>query len=192
MGNSISTRNVQTLQNNGEGNPQPPLERDIVTNGNLLPIENQQPFTCSSPTLQETNLNGINCDKHLDGGLQTESFSKDQRIENGQKDLGKLKYVSKSSLSADLFNKEILIVINDCYNGKIKNMVNGTAQHPKTRNPTKSPAATNSNNSAGSSRDHSDNEHITNETIMTMTTKSPLSTVTPVPEVIMFLFVTPN
>lgn len=195
MGTSFSGSNVQPHQSNGDNNSQQPLERDIVTND--IPIGNQQPFTCSSPTLQvfDANLNGINRDEHLNGGIQTESFPKEQRTDNGRKNQSNLRYVNKSNLSADLFDREIVIVIKDFFNDSVKDMVNSTAQHPKTRNPTKSTVATNSNcstssnNSVGSTRDSTDKEHITNETIMTMTTKSSLSTGTPIPEVIINVFI---
>jgi len=71
----------------------------------------------------------------------------------------------------------------------IRDMVNSTAQHPKTRNPTTSTVAINSNNNTNNipitpTQDQSHvNEHITDETIMITTTKSPLSTITPVIEV---------
>lgn len=192
MGNFVSYRNVQTIQNNEENSSQS-LEKNIATDGSVTPSVNQQQLACSSPTGQvlTINLNGTKPDNNLDEKLQQEIFLKDQSDENHLKNHSKLIITEKTKNipSEDIFRKELVVVIDNCYNDMIKNMVNSTAQHPKTRNPTNSAVATNSNNTAGdntatSTRDPTlVKDHITDETIMIMTSKSPLSNMTPVPEV---------
>ncbi|XP_026815817.1 uncharacterized protein LOC113555578 isoform X1 [Rhopalosiphum maidis] len=186
MGNFVSNRNAHTFQNN-EGINTQSLEKDIVVNNSNLPLENKQKLTCtrSSPKLRvlKSNLNGVNNDK-----LEKAKFSKEQKSTNSLK--GELSFAEKSKLlSTDIFKKELVVVIDNCFDDVIREMVNSTAQHPKTRNPTNSTVATNSNttsnNSVASTRDSAvGKEHITDDTIMITTTKSPLSTITPAIEVL--------
>jgi len=185
MGNFVSNRNAHTFQNN-EGINTQSLEKDIVVNNSNLPLENKQKLTGarSSPKIRvlKSNLNGVNHDK-----LEKVKFSKEQKSTKSLK--GELSFAEKSKLlSTDIFKKELVVVIDNCFDDVIREMVNSTAQHPKTRNPTNSTVATNSNttsnNSVASTRDSAvGKEHITDDTIMITTTKSPLSTITPVIEV---------
>jgi len=193
MGNIFSHRNAHTFQNK-EGINKQSLEKDIVVNISKLPLETKQKLTCtrSSPKLRvlKSNSNGVNHDK-----LEQAKFSKDQKGTHSRK--GEL-YIDKSNLlSSDLFNKELVVVIDNCFNDVIRDMVNSAAQHPKTRNPSNSTVATNSNttstNSVASIRDSAVGKgHIIDDTIMITTTKSPLSTLTPVIEVNINAFVNNN
>jgi len=151
-------------------------------------------LTCarSSPKLRllKSNSNGVNHDKR-----EQERFTKEQKVANNR--IGELSFAEKSKLlsNTDIFNRELVVVIDDCYND-VRDMVNSTAQHPKTRNPTNSTVTSNSNtsssNSVASTRDSAvGKERIINDTIMITNTKSPLSTVTPDVEVnISFSFIT--
>jgi len=191
MGNFFSYRNAHTFQNK-EGINTQSLEKDLVVNISNLPLETKQKLTCtrSSPKLRvlKSNSNSVNHDK-----LEQAKFPKDQKGSNSRK--GEL-YINKSKLLASgLFKKELVVVIDNCFNDVIyRDMVNSTAQHPKTRNPSNSTVATNSNttsnNSVASTRDSAVGKgHIIDDTIMITTTKSPLSTLTPVIEVNINVFV---
>jgi len=196
MGNFFSTRNAHTFQNN-EGNKTQTLEKDVVLNKSNLRLEKKQKLTCarSSPKLRllKSNLNGVNHDKQ-----EQEKFTKEQKVTNNR--IGEISFAEKSKhsklLTTDFFKKELVVVIDNCFNEVYRDMVNSTAQHPKTRNPTNSTVASNSNtsssNSVASTRDSAvGKEHIIDDTIMITTTKSPLSTATPVVEVnISILFIT--
>jgi len=194
MGNFVSYRNAHTFQNK-EGINTQSLEKDVVVNNSNLPLETKQKSTCtrSSPKVRvlKSNSNGVNHDK-----LEQAKFSKDQKGTNSRK--GELSYINKSKLlTSDLFKKELVVVIDNCFNDVIRDMVNSTAQHPKTRNPSNSTVATNSNttsnNSVASTRDSAVGKgHIIDDTIMITTTKSPLSTLTPVIEVNINVFVHNN
>jgi len=194
MGNFVSIRNAHTFQNN-EGNKSQSLEKDVVVNNSNLRSEKKQKLSCarSSPKLRllKSNLNGVNHDKQ-----EQEKCTKEQKVTNNR--IGEISFADKSKhsklLSTDLFKKELVVVIDNCFNDVIRDMVNSTAQHLKTRNPTNSTVATNSNtsssNSVASTRDSAvGKEHIINDTIMITTTKSPLSTVTPVVEVHINIFI---
>lgn len=188
MGNFISNRNANTFQNNDGSNTQS-LEKDIVVNNSILPLENQQKLTGSSTKLRvlKSNLNGVNHEIKLDDKLEQGKSSKEKKVANSRKE----ELSSKSQiLSTNIFKKELVVVIDNCYNDVIRDIVKNTAQQSKTRNPTNSTVATNSNtnatssNSVASTRDSVvGKEHITDEAIMITTTKSPLSTVTPAIEV---------
>jgi len=196
MGNLVSIRNAHTFQNN-EGNKTPSLEKDVVLKKSNLRLEKKQKLTCarSSPKLRllKSNLNGVNHDKE-----EQEKCTKEQKVTKNR--IGELSFAEKSKhsklLTTDLFKKELVVVIDNCFNEAYRDMVNSTAQHPKTRNPTNSTVASNSNtsssNSVASTRDSAvGKEHIIDDTIMITTTKSPLSTATPVVEVnISILFIT--
>jgi len=201
MGNFVSHRNAHTFQIN-EGSNTQSLEKEVVANNSILPLENKQKLSCScsSPKLRvlKSNLYGVNHDIKLDK-LEQAKFSKEQKVANSLK--GELTFSEKSKLlsSTDIFKKELVVVIDNCFNDVIREMVNSTAQHPKTRNPTNSTVATNSNtnttsnNSVASSRNSAvGKEHIIDDTIMITTTKSPLSTVTPVIEVNSNVFIYNN
>jgi len=183
----ISIRNAHTFQNNEGGNNTKSLGKDVVVNKSNLPLENKKKLTCarSSPKLRvlKSNSNGVNHDKK-----EHEKFPKEQKVTNNR--IGELSFVEKSKLlsSSDIFKKELVVVIDNCFNDVIREMVNSTAQHPKIRNPSNSTVSTNNNtsssNSVASTRDSAvGKEHIIDDTIMITTTKSPLSTVTPVIEV---------
>lgn len=186
MGNFISSRNDQSFQNHeGSSNTQP-LKDDIVSKNSVLSIENQQQFNRSS---SELRVNGINHDKNLDDKLQKATFSKEQKVESSH---GKVKYTDNASLLAsDLFKRELVVVIENSYNDMMRDMVNSTGQHPKTRNLSNAKIATNNSSTSSTQNPNIKIEHISNETIMTMTTKSSLSPITPISEVI-FLFITKN
>lgn len=179
MGNVVSIRNAQIFQKNDGINTQP-REIEVVANNSVLPLENQQQVSLTA------NSNGVSHDKNCDNELLQETLSKEQKHENSQANNGELKLADKSNiLIPTSIENELIIVIENSYNEVIKSMVNSTTQHPKTRNPTNTTVATSSNNSSVSTRDSVIvKEHITNESIMVMTSKSPLSTVTPVIEVI--------
>lgn len=193
MGNFFSYRNAHTFQNK-EGINTQSLEKDVVVNISNLPLETQQKLTCtrSSPKLRvlKSNSNGVNHDK-----LEQAKFSKDQKGTNSCK---RELFINKSKLlTSDLFKKELVVVIDNCFNDMIRDMVNSTAQHPKTRNPSNSTVATNSNttsnNSVASTRNSAAGKgHIIDDNIMITTTKSPLSTLTPVIEVNIIVFVNNN
>lgn len=187
MGNIFSIRNAHTFHNN-EGNNTQSQEKDVVVSNSDLRLEKKQKLTCarSSPKLRllKSNLNGVNHDKQEQG-----KFTKEQKVANNR--IGEISFTDKSKhsklLSTELFKKELVVVIDNSFNDVIRDMVNSTAQHLKTRNPTNSTVASNSNtsssNSVPSTRDSAvGKERIIDDTIM-ITTKSPLSTVTPVVEV---------
>lgn len=183
MGNFVSSKNDQSFQNHEERNTPPP-EDNIVTNNSILPLENQQLLDCSSPTLRVTAnvVNGISHDNNLDDKLQQGTFSKEQKIENSH---GKIKLTEKANvLKTNLLTKELVIVIENSYNDMMRDMVNSTGQHPKTRNLTNAKIASNNSSVSSTQNPVVKIEHITNETIMTMTTKSSLSPITPITEVI--------
>lgn len=180
MGNFVSNRNAQIFQKN-EGSNTQSQENEIVTNNSVLPLENQQQVSLAA------NLNGVSHNKNFDDDLlQQKTLSKEQIYENNHAHNGGLKLADKSNiLIPTSIKNELILVIENNYNEVNKSMVNSTTQHPKTRNPTNSTVTTSSNNSPVTTRDSAINkEHITNESIMVMTSKSPLSTVTPVIEVI--------
>lgn len=179
MGNVVSIRNAQIFQKNDGINTQP-REIEVVANNSVLPLENEQQVSLTA------NSNGVSHDKNCDNELLQETLSKEQKHENSHANNGELKLADKSNiLIPTSIENELIIVIENSYNEVIKSMVNSTTQHPKTRNPTNTTVATSSNNSSVSTRDSVIvKEHITNESIMVMTSKSPLSTVTPVIEVI--------
>lgn len=192
MENFVSIRNAAHTFQNNEGNKSQSLEKDVVVNNSNLRLDKKQKLTCarSSPKLRllKSNLNGVNHDKQ-----EQEKCTKEQKGTKNR--IGKISFAEKSKLlSADLFKKELVVVIDNCFNDVIRDMVNSTAQHPRTRNPTNSTVASNSNtsssNSVPSTRDSAvGKEHIINDTIMITTTKSPLSTVTPVVEVHIIIFI---
>lgn len=194
MGNFVSYRNAHTLQNNEGINTQSP-EKDLIVNISNLPLETKQKLTCtrSSPKLRvlKSNSNGVNHDK-----LERAKFSKDQKGTNSHK--GELTFINKSQLlSSDLFKKELVVVIDNCFNDMIRDMVNSPVHYSKTRNLSNSTVATNSNttsnNSVASTKDSAVGKgHIIDDTIMITTTKSPLSTLTPVIEVNINVFVNNN
>lgn len=188
----VSIRNAHTFQNN-EGNNTKSLGKDVVVNKTNLPLEKKKKLTCSrsSPKLRvlKSKLNGVNHDKK-----EQEKCPKVQKVTNNR--IGGLSFAEKSKIlsTTDIFKKKLVVVIDNCFNDVIRDMVNSTAQHPKTRNPTKSTVSTNSNtsssNSVASTRDSEvGKEHIIDDTIMITTTKSPLSTVTPVIEVNNYVFI---
>lgn len=186
MGNFVSSKNDQSFQNHKESNNTQPPEDDIVAKNNLLPLENNPPFDCSSPTLRVTaNVNGINHDNDLEDKVQQGIFSKEQKIENSH---GKIKLTDNANvLKNNLFTKELVVVIESSYNDMMRDMVNNTGQHPKTRNLTNAKISTNNSSASSIQNPIVKIEHITNETIMTMTTKSSLSPITPVAEVNFYL-----
>jgi len=150
-------------------------------------------LTCarSSPKLRvlKSNSNGVNHDKQ-----EQKKKTKEQKVTNTR--IGELSFAEKSKIlkSGGIFKKELVVVIDNCFNDVIREMVNSTAQHPKTRNPTNSTVSANSDtsssNSVASTRDSAvGKEHIINDTIMITTTKSSLSTVTPVIEVNNYVFI---
>lgn len=195
MENFVSNRNVQTFQNDKESGAQS-LEKNIVTNSSVVHLENHHKFLHSSPRVRipTINLDDIKRD-NLDGKLQQGTLSKDDCNENKLKNQCELSFDKNPNVlslkGGDEFGKELVVVIDDCCKGMIiKDMVNSTAQHPKTRNPTNAAVTTNSNNNTTSENTTASNrdptlvkETITDETIMTMTSKSQLSTITPVIEV---------
>lgn len=177
MGNFVSYRDAQIFQKN-EGSNKQSSKEDVVVSNIFASSKNQQ------PTFRALKANHIDLN-HDDP--QGEQFSKEQKNENGSLNSGEKKCSDNPIIPKTLFNKELVILIDDCFKNSFKDMVNSTAQHPKTRNPTStvttnSNSHTASNNSTASTRDPAVvKEHIINETIKIMTTKSPL--VTPVIEV---------
>lgn len=154
-------------------------------------MKNRQELKCSSST-STLKVLSTNCnDKSLENGLEY-----DDKDEQGLKNNSSIQFGDKSTiLSYSTSNKELVVVTDNDLNGKIKDMVNSTTQHPKTRNPTtlaETHTNTSNSNPATLNQDSSIvKEHIIDETIMIMTTKtSSLPTVTPVIEVIInFLFI---
>lgn len=150
----------------------------------------------SSPKLRllKSNLNGVNRNKQEQG-----KCTKEQKVTKKNR-IGKLSFADKSKhsklLATDIFDKELVVVIDNCFNEVYRDMINSSAQHPKIRNPTNSTVAsissTSSSKSVTSTRDSAvGKEHIIDDTIMITTKKSPLSTATPVVEVnISILFIT--
>jgi len=188
----VSIRNAHTFQNN-EGNNTKSLGKNVVVNKSNLPSGKKKKLTCarSSPKLRvlKSKLNGINHNKK-----EQEKCPKEQKVKINR--IGELSFAEKSKIlsTTDIFKKELVVVIDNSFNDVIREMVNSTAQHPKTRNPTNSTVSTNSNtsssNSEASTRDSAvGKEHIIDDTIMITTTKSPLSTVTPVIEVNNYVFI---
>lgn len=172
------------------------MEKNIVTDSSVVHLKNQQELSHSSPTVGVPiiNLDDIKRD-NLDGKLQEGTLSKDECNESKLKNQCELSFDKDPNVSSqkggDEFGKELVVVIDDCCKGMIiKDMVNSTAQHPKTRNPSNAAVTTNSNNNTTSENTTASNrdptlvkECITDETIMTMTSKNQLSTITPVIEV---------
>lgn len=195
MGNFVSNRNVQTFQNDKESGAQS-SEKNTVTDSSVFDLENHHKLSQPSPTARVPNidLDDIKRD-NLDGKLQQGTLSEDECNENQLKNQCELSFDKNPNVSphkrGDEFGKELVIVIDDCCKGMIiKDMVNSTAQHPKTRNPTNAAVTSNSNNNSTSENTTAPirdptlvKERITDETIMTMTSKSQLSTITPVIEV---------
>lgn len=164
MGNFVSYRDAQLFKRN-EGTNILPSEKDVVVSNISSSLGDQQ------STLQ-VNHNGTN---HDDPQGET---SKEQKHENSLLENCAEK---SNTIPTDIFQKELIIVVDDCFKNTFRDMVNSTAQHPKTRNPANSTVASNSNsnttsnNSTVSTRDTAVKEHIINDTIKIMTTKSPLS-----------------
>lgn len=201
MGNFVSDRNEATFQNNG--NDIQPQEKVIVVNDkSLVSLEDGPQSTSSSssslPTspVLTTNINGINRYDNIDDKLSPEALSKEEE-QNGLNDHCCKNYGSESESSIELFETTVKSIYAPV-NGRFRKtmMVNSTAQHPKTRNPTNSTVATNShsnstsNNSVTSTRDaNAIKEHIEDESMMIMSTKSPLSAASSVIEVISLLII---
>lgn len=187
MGNFVSDRNGQTFQNNEGINPQ--SQKEVIDGNNSLEsLENKSIITSSStsPPVSTADCNGENCKDDLDESHQ-ETISKEQKHESlKNKNETKFDKVLNIPLT-DIFRKKLVVFKSNCCNDM---MVNSTALHPKTRNPTNSTATNSnsnstSNNSAAASRDSTAiKEHIIDDSIMLVTGKSPLSTESSVIEVI--------
>lgn len=180
-------RNVQTNDNQSQ-------EKNVVSDNNILPIENQQQLSRSSPKLRvlSTNVNSSSRDSKFVDELQCATPLKKQKRGISPKNHNGIKFTDKSKISCkDIFNKELVVVIDNSINEVIRDMVNSTAQHPKSRKPTNSTvnnSNTTTNNSATSTQDPTIVKERTDESIMITTTKTQLSTVTPVIEVIIVVF----
>jgi len=150
MGNYVSNRNVQKCPKCRQGNGTEPVQKIVISNNSLPTAENQQQSNCLSSTTQNvsTNLN--------DDNLNKIKVLKKQKIDNCLVDFTKL------------FKRESFVVLDNSYNEVIRDMVNSTAQHPKTRN-------------------SNVKKHMTNESISIMTMKS-----VPVIEVIINVFICNN
>lgn len=180
MGNFVSYRDAQIFKKNEGSSIQSP-EEDVVTSNISSSLENLQ----STSQVHKVSHNGINHDDPR-GETSKEQKHEDSPLEN----CAEIKIADKSNILTDItFQKELVVVVDDCFKNAFRDMVNSTAQHPKTRNPSNSSVAANSNsnttsnNSTASTRDPAVvKEHIINDTIKIMTTKSPLSA-TPVVEV---------
>ncbi|VVC24104.1 Hypothetical protein CINCED_3A019160 [Cinara cedri] len=166
-------------------------EKDVVSNNSILPTKNQKKFSRSSPKLRvlSTNLNSSSRDVKFVDELQRGKPLKKQNHEISLKNHNEITYTDKTNVACkDIFNKELFVVIENGINEVIRDMVNSTAQHPKLRKRTNSTINnrnSTSNNSASSTRDRNIvKERRTHESIMRTTTKTSLSTVTPVIEVI--------
>lgn len=185
MGNFVSYRDAQIYKKNEGSSIQSP-EEDVVTSNISSSLENLQ----STSQVHKVNHNGKSHDDPQGETLSKEQKHEDSPLEN----CVEIKIADKSNnIQTDItFQKELVVVVDDCFKNTSQDMVNSTAQHPKTRNPTNSSVAANSNsnttsnNSTASTRDPTVvKEHIINDTIKIMTTKSPLST-TPIVEVNIF------
>jgi len=164
------------------------LEENVVSDSSsVIHLENQQQITCSLPTVQvsSTSSNVIKHDKQLQ-----DTFSTNQSYDKLNTQCKLSADEAKIVFPGNVLNKEIVVVIDSCYNDMNLDMVNSTAQHPKTRNSTSSAIGVNSNNSTTSdnsvaqTRDSTlAKDQITDEANMIMNSKSPLSTITPVIEV---------
>lgn len=173
MGNFVSYRDAQIFKENEGSNIQSPKE-DVVVSNSSSALENQQ----STSKVQKMNRIFLYKRKSHDDP-RGETKSKGQKCENSLlencADMG-------DNFSKDTFDKKLVVVVDDIFKKTSRDMVNSTAQHPKTRNPSNSTVAANnnsntsSNNSTASTRDSAVvKEHIINDTVKIVTTKSPLS-----------------
>lgn len=177
-------RNAQATNDNKS------QEKTVVSDNSILPSENQQQFSRSSPKLRviSTNFNSSSRDSKFADELQREPPLKKQKRGIGLKKHNGIKFTDKSNISCkDIFNKELVVVIDNSINEVIKDMVNSTAQHPKSRKHANS-TVNSSNISTASTRDPTISKKSTNGSIMIKTTKPQLTTATPVIEVIIYAF----
>lgn len=164
-------------------------------------MENQQQLANSSPKIKvpPNNLNGIHHDIRKDE--QPHKIpSKQQKQENRlKKNYCGVEFTDSSNLEPnDLFNKELVVVIDNCFNNVMKNIMVNNTIHSKIRNLSNSTASSSNSNSAtnvsatstygpnGSTMKSNlvtDSVNI-NFTVTSKTSKSSPSTLTPVPEVI--------
>lgn len=169
------------------------MERDLVENKSGSALENQQQ---SKLRVLKNNLNGIHHDDKNNDEQPHEILPKQQKLENRLKNYGGIKFSDSSNLEPnDLFNKELVVVIDNCFNEVMRDIMVNSPAHSKLRNnltvASNSNSHTTSNNSATST--HSPNDYKGNyvtdsvniNILMTSkSSKSPPSTVSPVLEVI--------
>lgn len=106
----IYRENSQIFQNDRGNRTQSP-SKNVVLNNCFLPKSHDNEFNSKQVT-----------------------FLKKQNCENILKVHSKIQFDDNSrTLSTSIINKDLIRVID---NGLIRNMVNSTTQHPKTRNPT--------------------------------------------------------
>lgn len=176
-------RNAQATNDNKS------QEKTIVSDNSISPSENQQQFSRSSPKLRviSTNFNSSSRDSKFSDELQRETPLKKPKRGIGLKKHNGIKFTDKSNISCnDIFNKELVVVIDNSINEVIKDMVNSTSQHPKSRKHANS-TVNSSNNATASTRDPISKKS-SNGSIMIKTTKTQLTTATPVIEVIIYAF----
>jgi len=140
--------------------------------GNFVSNRNDQKFqNCLEGSNIESSENDVitsNNHSSLENLCNIKRFSRKQKTSNSPND------------HTHIFKKELFVVIENSYNDVIRDMVNSTAQHPKTRN-SKVAINCNSNNNSTCTQMSTVKEHVTEESILIMTSKS---TCTPVLEVI--------
>lgn len=107
----IYSRNIQLFHNVKKSHTRSP-EKNVVVNNYFLHKSHDNEFNRKQQVI----------------------YVKKQNCENILKIHRKIQFGDNSRiLSTSIINKELVIVID---NGLIRNMVNSTTQHPKTRNPT--------------------------------------------------------
>jgi hypothetical protein len=148
----------------------------------------------------KNNLNGIHHDDQHNDKQPHEILPKQQKLENRLKNYGGIKFTDSSNLEPnDLFNKELVVVIDNCFNEMMREIMVSTASHTKLRNNLTVASNSNSNShttndSSGTStrcpNDYKGNyvtDSVNINIVMTSkSSKSPPST--PVLEVIIILF----
>jgi len=143
-------KNAHTFKKNEESNVQL-SERDLDGNNSGSSLENQQE---SKLRVLKNNLNGIHHDDQHNDKQPHEILPKQQKLENRLKNYGGIKFTDSSNLEPnDLFNKELVVVIDNCFNEMMREIMVSTASHTKLRN--NLTVASNSNSNSHTTNDSS-------------------------------------
>lgn len=180
------------------------MERDLVGNNSGSSLENKQLLTNSLPKQRALtkNLNGIHHDSKRTGERPHEILPKQKKQEGRVKNYGGITFTDDSNLEPnDLFKKELVVVIDNCFNNAMRDIMVNSSSHPKIRSMTlASNSSTASNNSAILTRGLSDFNKVSyclnvtdsvniNALRNSRPSKSPPSTATRVLEVIILYLI---